>query len=305
MNRVITTFRLGLGALAFLSFLSTGWAQDSGLAVPLASPSTEESQSTSFPASPDNASPPADSPSPASSSARWRSSLMYDINTLRRFHQALDRYRARHLNPDDGENPASLSTETTPVSAAAEISPDDMPEFYVSSVFYQGDDAWSVWINGEKYTPANPPQEVSILHVQPDYVTLLWKMGPFESFTDLLAEKLEETQQRPGPHAPITFDKGMGWVRFTLSPNQRLKVAEMRIIEGKPPAKKQPEGTLENPGGAAANFMAGSDNMDEDSDFLTPPSVAPVTPGGQQNDPVDSVNKLMHMYKNIPSMLNK
>ncbi len=54
------------------------------------------------------------------------------------------------------------------------------PTVTLDAVIYNGENDWSVWINGQKYTPARKDGQVSVKNVTPEGVRVVWKGASVE-----------------------------------------------------------------------------------------------------------------------------
>jgi hypothetical protein len=74
----------------------------------------------------------------------------------------------------------------------------------LDAIVYYGPEQWQIWINGRPYKPDSPSDDLTIVAVTAEAVTL------------------EQTRDADGP------------VRFTLAPHQSYDWTEQRVIEGAP-----------------------------------------------------------------------
>ena len=81
--------------------------------------------------------------------------------------------------------PPPQESAATPVSTAPapEEAPPRPPDIYMGALIYLGPSQWSVWINGTRWTAAQPRSgDLRIAQVGPDRAEIIWtgdrKLGP-------------------------------------------------------------------------------------------------------------------------------
>lgn len=74
------------------------------------------------------------------------------------------------------ETVADETTESDPVKAAEKEAPVDRGRriLTLSGVVYQSSKDWTIWLNGERVTPKNIPENVRGLIVTNDHIRLRW-----------------------------------------------------------------------------------------------------------------------------------
>ncbi|MFO0388621.1 MAG: hypothetical protein ACK502_02730 [Alphaproteobacteria bacterium] len=98
------------------------------------------------------------------------------------------------------------------------------PQFFLESLVFHTDVDWTIWLNGQRITPANGSQDITVTSVDKNQVTLQWRPGDFEKVKKAWAK---------AQHESIQVDEVAGLVFFTLKPNQTFSSYVMKVLEGK------------------------------------------------------------------------
>lgn len=104
--------------------------------------------------------------------------------------------------------------------------PRDAPSLYLNSVMYKSPREWTIWVNGQRYTRKQPPENYRIVRVDEKKVEFMWQtddldfVSPGWRMAGIRAEN-------------IRIDEASGEVFFTLYPNQSFVARAMEVIEGK------------------------------------------------------------------------
>jgi len=68
------------------------------------------------------------------------------------------------------------SQETFAASREArKIAPAGKGDLHLGAIFYYGENDWTLWLQGERWTPDTLRENIKILHVTPTEVTFSWK----------------------------------------------------------------------------------------------------------------------------------
>ena len=96
---------------------------------------------------------------------------------------------------------------------------------YLNSIMYISDDAWALWLNGNKITNMNKNNgDIQVLKVTPLYVDFMWKVS------DLQWQVINKNNVIPKTNYVVNGDYVD--LYFTLSPNQTYIPALNQILEG-------------------------------------------------------------------------
>ncbi len=107
------------------------------------------------------------------------------------------------------EAPPTVSLFLTPEEykeaeiLAQRIQPAGKGDVHLGAILYFGKDDWSVWLQGEKHTPETARDDIRILKVTPQNVTL-----------------------------SVSPDDGSTPIDVTLAPNQSYRISTKKIISG-------------------------------------------------------------------------
>jgi hypothetical protein len=86
---------------------------------------------------------------------------------------------------------------------AQRISPPGRGDIRLGAVLYYGPEDWTLWLQGEKWTPGTSRDDLQVLEVTASFVRLSWK---------------EEDGASP--------------IEFSLKPNQSFQIATRKVIAG-------------------------------------------------------------------------
>lgn len=100
------------------------------------------------------------------------------------------------------------------------------PQFFLASLVYHSDNDWSVYLNNQKLTHAQPEgtQGIRIQSIDKDKVTVEWNPSDMKKIEEVWTIK---------PNDEILVDLRQRKVVFTLRPNQTFSSYVMRVLEGK------------------------------------------------------------------------
>jgi hypothetical protein len=100
------------------------------------------------------------------------------------------------------------------------------PQFHLESLVYNNSEDWSVRINKQKMTPANPEgkSNIKVTSVDKDKITVEWIPTDMQKVVEVWSVSPTDT---------IEVNTKSNLVRFTLRPNQTFSSYVMRVLEGK------------------------------------------------------------------------
>lgn len=115
------------------------------------------------------------------------------------------------------------------------------PDFYVSSIMYRGPGNWAVWVNGERFSSSQTPDEsqpLSVKGISQEMVTLSWKPDnparALELWDQHKAAKVRGFGHRSAQNLGVDFDDIENLFTVTMRPNQTFSGEKMDIMEGNP-----------------------------------------------------------------------
>lgn len=158
-------------------------------------------------------------------------SLMFTEENIQDIFKALpasstgipDQYSLGFNGDQNGENDINKTTNLS---------------IYLNSVMYISDNAWSLWLNGNKITNMSKNTgDIEVVKVTPLYVDFVWKVS------DLQWQAINKNNLIPSSNYKVNGDYVD--LYFTLSPNQTYIPALNQILEGNQrqiPANNQAEG---------------------------------------------------------------
>jgi hypothetical protein len=160
-------------------------------------------------------------------------SLFFSTDQITQMKQALEEAETRLAA---GTPPEPLAVPT--IAPPAPPEPPSYPNFYLSSIVYRGPGSWVFWMNGQQYTPKNPPPEMQVLAISSEAVTLLWQPTFLEDAVDRMKQKefsqtipsnLLAQKSEPG----VVYDSDRGGLIFTLRLNQSYVGGAFAVYEGR------------------------------------------------------------------------
>lgn len=98
------------------------------------------------------------------------------------------------------------------------------PQFFLESLVFHTDIDWTIWLNGQRITPANTTKDITVTSVDKNQVALQWRPSDFE--------KVKKTWEK-AKHDLVKVDETAGLVFFTLKTNQTFSSYVMKVLEGK------------------------------------------------------------------------
>lgn len=130
----------------------------------------------------------------SASAATPRESIFFSAEDLETILQASEG-NVESVADVDGEDEDGATTEEAkkeePVDRGRRI-------LTLSGIVYQSAQDWTVWLNGERVTPKNIPENVRGLVVQSDYIRLRW--------FDKANNRIVNITLRPHQHYNLDFD---------------------------------------------------------------------------------------------------
>ncbi len=191
----------------------------------------------------DNASPPepsdmATSPEPAQPLTfdDFGSSVFYKQGDISKLKTALDIADAVARRAAQGITKVEEAIMPTPEAPKIEIS--EYPVFHLSSVVYQGQGKWVIWLNGNRTTSKTLPPDLSVIGINTQQVRFAWKPQIMPALKTRWqseegdASKTKLKKLLSGANLVAVDEKG-GGVNFTLRPNQTYSSAYNAVLEGK------------------------------------------------------------------------
>ena len=160
-------------------------------------------------------------------------SLFFSAQQIRQMKEALEEAETRLAA---GTPPEPLAVPT--IALPAPPGPPSYPNFYLSSIVYRGPGSWVFWMNGQHYTPKNPPPEMQVLAISSEAVTLLWQPTFLEDAVDRMKRK-EFSQTIPSNllarknKQGVVYDSDRGGLIFTLGLNQSYVGGAFAVYEGR------------------------------------------------------------------------
>ena len=160
-------------------------------------------------------------------------SLFFSAQQIRQMKEALEEAETRLAA---GTPPEPLAVPAIALPAPPE--PPSYPNFYLSSIVYRGPGSWVFWMNGQQYTPKNPPPEMQVLEISSEAVTLLWQPTFIEDAVDRMKRK-EFSQTIPSnllarnDKRGVVYDSDRGGLIFTLGLNQSFVGGAFAVYEGR------------------------------------------------------------------------
>lgn len=270
----------------------------------------------------------------------WKASLMFSLRDIKNLERVLmARDQAEKYGPEasdqttpnvnDFVNKLLQDLETTKAGNStptpARPLPTSAPAFYLSSIVWVDSDNWSVWINGIRYSPDKPAQNITITQVTPERISFTWQSEDLDYISPNWQSSLPIKDSKQGSDSTLSIDASTRTVWAILEPNQTLITRSMRIVEGhvdstplrnssggqhytspQQPIMTQPttplEGLVEdvmsdenNSGGLSLkNIMENQLGSNEDS--------TPVKEERATDKERDAANSLMNMYKSIGNL---
>lgn len=199
---------------------------------------------------------------------------------------------------DEKTTPEQRAAEAQKRATAAEPQrPFSFPKLYLDSFIVRGIGDWVVWMNGQKYTPANSKRgDIEITNVAKNGVTIVWRPNAMDRVKALFKPDLYDK-------TGINIDLRRGVVEFVLNINQTIYTDQMKIIEGR--MAPQPPAKTANP---QADESAEQEQETEDSEPEAAPEPEPApAPAAETAKPAKAPSGLegiRQMYNNqIPGVL--
>lgn len=239
-----------------------------------------------------------DKPSKKRSYKDFGVSLFYRPAMMQRLDSALSIADVIANQPKD----LSPVDEVIAAPTAPKIELTEYPVFYLSSIVFSARNRWTLWLNGNRVTPKELPQDIEVVGISPDSVRLRWKPMAFGAIkmnwqpdakeNSAIKYKLTATQ-------PVAVNTEESFVEFSLRPNQSYNSAYNAILEGKSTPLKVDgaidmnkindslfENTLRNSGAKAVR--PSESNAKENAPKVVRPNTAPPVKRASGLTPSDS-----------------
>jgi hypothetical protein len=156
-------------------------------------------------------------------------SLFFTDKEMEKIRQAQAAYAGREV----GSSKSADFNEEEWFSQAGEIkqarSQDryfTYPQFFLESLVFRTDADWTIWVNGQRISPApeGGNTDITVTAIDKNQVSLKWRPDDFE--------KVKKTWAKT-QHESVHVDEAAGLVFFTLKPNQTFSSYGMKVLEGK------------------------------------------------------------------------
>lgn len=164
-------------------------------------------------------------------------SIFYKPNDISKLRTALDIADALARKAAMGVA-TKIEEAIMPTPEPPKIEISEYPVFHLSSVMYQGQGKWVIWLNGTRTTSKNLPPDLSVIGINTQQVRFSWKpqiMAALQSRWKSEEGDASKTQLKKllsGGNLVAVDDK-TGVVNFTLRPNQTYSSAYNTVLEGR------------------------------------------------------------------------
>ncbi len=182
----------------------------------------------------------------------WTHSLFYAPQDAKNLSEILELVAGGHnqealTRAGGGEklqDPIDAMMATSPAAADGKpkgqmVYPPEVPIFYLSSIVYNSEDDWSVWLNGTRFSadrPVAPQGGIEVLSVTRDSAKFSWSPIQFSK----VQEKFDGAELKATPHDRlplqdrVTVNAEAKRIDFTLMPNQSFFTLTPSISQGLP-----------------------------------------------------------------------
>lgn len=148
-------------------------------------------------------------------------SLIFNAQESRMLAREHSIYRRMLISNEINDMGGINSNKRMPDIPAPEVK---INQIYLSSVMYAPNGESVAWINNQKYKKGDSNNDITLVDVQGDSAKITWDLSKYRfNFND---PKIQQQKT-------ILADNKSKTLTFTLKPNTRLSVAEMKILSGK------------------------------------------------------------------------
>lgn len=164
---------------------------------------------------------------------------MANMRKILRFYESKD--KASVQNPEVADQYddyiSQIMGEIDSEGGAAEVVPQLLPAYYLSSIIYRTPNNWSIWLNGRKFKAGDEIPGLEIASISSERVAFVWSPERLREVSDRLTAKQETNEKTYGNRSALTQDISVNIeeenVRFSLGRNQTFNAADMEVYEGK------------------------------------------------------------------------
>lgn len=160
-------------------------------------------------------------------------SILFLPAQMERMKSAIRSYESALHDKPLAPTPAPIPEPAKPVNTEE---PKLYPVFYLASIAYDAPGDWSIWMSGRKITSKKNETDVSVLSIDRDSVTFLWRPSFSRTLTQRHNEaafaSVETVKNKLASSQAIQLNEETGSVRFTLRQNQSFAVGYFKIFEG-------------------------------------------------------------------------